>query len=82
MTAIDANVVVRYLTGDDPDQSARAQALIDGRAVLVPVTVVPETGWVLQSAYGFPASDTIRALRSFGGLATVTVEDGDGRHRA
>jgi predicted nucleic acid-binding protein len=75
MIAIDTNVVVRYLTGDDPDQSYRARALIDGQTVFVPVTVVLETAWVLRSAYGFPAADTIRALRSFGGLTTVTIED-------
>lgn len=77
MRAIDTNVVVRYLTGDHPDQSPRAKALIDGQAVFVPVTVLLETEWVLRSAYGYARAEVIQALRAFGGLPTVTLEDAD-----
>lgn len=77
MLAIDANVVVRYLTGDHPEQSARARATVDAAPVFVPVTVVLETEWVLRSAYGYDRTDVIRALRAFGGLPTVSVEDAD-----
>ena len=76
MIAIDTNVIVRYLTGDHPTQSARARALIDGESVFVPVTVLLEVEWVLRSAYGYQATDAVRALRAFAGLPTVTVEDG------
>lgn len=75
MRAIDTNVVVRYLTGDDPDQSARARLLIDGEAVFVCTTVLLETEWVLRSAYGFGPAQVAGALRAFAGLATVTVEE-------
>jgi predicted nucleic acid-binding protein len=75
MIAVDTNVVVRYLTGDHPDQSPRARALIDANPVFVTVTVILETEWVLRSAYGFPPRAVIDALRAFGGLPTVTVED-------
>ena len=77
MIAIDTNVVVRYLTGDHPEQSPRARALIDGQAVFVPVTVLLETEWVLRSAYGLAKGDVLTALRAFGGLPTVTVEDAE-----
>ena len=73
MQAIDANVVVRYLTGDHPEQSPRARALVDSGPVFVPVTVVLEVAWVLRSAYGFRAAEVTRALRAFGGLPTVTI---------
>lgn len=73
MRAIDTNVVVRYLTGDHPEQSARARAVIDAGAVFVPVTVVLEVEWVLRIAYGFRAPEVARALRAFGGLPTVTI---------
>jgi predicted nucleic acid-binding protein len=53
MLAIDTNVVVRYLTGDDPDQAAKARRIVDGEAVLVTTTVLLETEWVLRGAYGF-----------------------------
>lgn len=76
MLAIDTNLVVRYLTGDHPKQSPRARALIDGEAVFVPVTVMLEVEWVLRSAYGYRPAQIARAMRSFAGLPTVTVEDG------
>ena len=57
MLAIDTNLVVRYLTGDHPRQSARARALIDGEPVFVAFTVMLEVDWVLRSAYGFAHTD-------------------------
>lgn len=75
MLAIDTNVIVRYLTGDHPEQSERAKALIDGRPVFVATTVLLETEWVLRSTYGFAASDIVKALVGFVGLPTVTLED-------
>lgn len=74
MIAIDTNIVVRYLTGDHREQSARARALIDEYAVFVPITVVLEVEWVLRSAYGFRSAEVVRALRAFGGLPTVTID--------
>lgn len=75
MLAIDTNLVVRYLTNDHPRQSPRARALIDGQAVFVAVTVMLEVDWVLRSAYGYRLADIARAMRSFAGLPTVSVED-------
>lgn len=75
MIAIDTNIVVRYLTGDHPEQSARARAIMEGQLVFVPVTVALETEWVLRSAYHFKPADVARALRAFGGLPQVTIED-------
>jgi predicted nucleic-acid-binding protein len=75
MVAIDTNIVVRYLTGDHPEQSGRAKEIVDGQPVFVPMTVVLETEWVLRSAYGFRPRDVAGALRAFGGLPQVTIED-------
>ena len=75
MIAIDTNIVVRYLTGDHPEQSRRAREIVDGQPVFVPVTVVLETEWVLRSAYGYKPADVARALRAFGGLPQVTIDD-------
>lgn len=77
MLAIDTNVVVRYLTGDHPEQAARAREIVDGAPVFVPVTVILETEWVLRSAYGLRPGEVSRALRAFGGLPTVTFDDSD-----
>lgn len=75
MVAIDTNVVVRFLTGDHPEQSPRAREIVEGQPTFVPVTVVLETEWVLRSAYGYKPAEVARALRAFGGLPGVTIED-------
>jgi len=74
MRAVDTNLVVRYLTRDDPEQSPRARALINGGPVFMPVTVVLETEWVLRSSSRLPRAARAEALRSFVGLPTVTVD--------
>lgn len=74
MLAIDTNVVVRYLTGDDPDQAARARTLVDNSQVFAGDTVILECDWVLRSAYGYGARQVADALRRFAGLPTVTLE--------
>ena len=48
MIGIDTSLVVRYVIGDDPEQSRRARTIIDGQQVFVPVTVVLEVEWVLR----------------------------------
>jgi predicted nucleic acid-binding protein len=82
MLAIDTNVLIRYLTGDDPRQTAKARALIEGSDVFVPVTVLLETDWVLRSVYGFGANDVAAALTAFGGLERVTFEDPEAAAKA
>lgn len=77
MLAIDTNLLVRYLTGDDPKQSSRARALIDGNDIFVSATVLLESEWILRSVYGFTAHDVAAALTAFAGLPRVTTEDPD-----
>ena len=75
MLAIDTNLIVRYLTGDHPDQSARAKALIDSEDIFVCTTVLLETEWVLRGVYNYAAPQLAKALRAFAGLPRVTIED-------
>src|SRR6266849_3488879 len=75
MLAVDTNVVVRYLTGDEAEQFAKAKALIDSEDVFVCTTVLLETEWVLRSVYGYRPAQLARALRAFAGLSRVTLED-------
>ena len=74
MRALDTNIIVRYLTGDEPGQAARAKAVIDAGDVFVGTTVLLESEWVLRSAYGFSAKDVAAALRAFAGLPGVSVD--------
>ena len=75
MLAIDTNLIVRYLVGDEPAQAARARRLIDNNAIFVCTTVLLETEWVLRSVYGFSAVQCAKALTDFAGLPRVTLED-------
>ena len=74
MRAVDTNVVVRYLTGDDPGQAARARAVIDAGNVFVSTTVLLESEWVLRSVYGLSRTEVAAALRAFAGLPDLSVE--------
>ena len=75
MRAVDTNVVVRYLTGDHPEEAARAKAAIDVGYVIVSTTVMLETEWVLRSVYGLAGKEVAAALRAFAGLPDVSVEN-------
>jgi predicted nucleic-acid-binding protein len=75
MRAIDTNVVVRFLTGDDAKQAAKARALVAEGDIFVATSVLLESEWVLRSAYGFDAKSVAGALRDFAGLPGVTLED-------
>ncbi len=74
MRAIDTNIVIRYLTGDHPEQSAKARAVVEAGDVFIAATVMLEADWVLRSVYGFSRKDTAAALRAFAGLPGVKVE--------
>ncbi|WP_158742918.1 type II toxin-antitoxin system VapC family toxin [Acidisphaera sp. L21] len=75
MRAVDTNIVVRYLTGDDPKQADKARALIGSEPVFIPRTVMLETEWVLRGVYELPPGQIIPALRALAGLRGVSVED-------
>ncbi|HXN47353.1 MAG TPA: type II toxin-antitoxin system VapC family toxin [Bryobacteraceae bacterium] len=75
MTAVDTNVVVRLLTGDDAKQAAAARALFAAEPIWIAKTVLLETGWVLRSLYGFDTGAIRDALRGLLGLENVRVED-------
>ena len=75
MRAIDANIVVRYLTGDDPGQAAEAKTVVEAGNTFVGTTVLLETEWILRSVYGFLPREVAAALRAFSGLPGVSVEN-------
>ena len=75
MLAVDTNLIVRYLTGDHPRQSAKARAVIDGADIFVSTTVLLETEWVLRSVYSYDSAQVCAALRAFAGLPRVALED-------
>jgi len=74
MTALDTNVLVRVLTDDDPAQVRAARNLLStDESFLVPITVLLETGWVLEALYGLAPGVVANGLRRFLGLPNVEV---------
>jgi predicted nucleic acid-binding protein len=52
MAALDTNVVIRLLVGDDPRQTSAAQALVAGELCHIAPSVLMECEWVLRGSYG------------------------------
>ena len=75
MIAVDTNVVVRLLTGDDVKQAAAARSLFASGTIWIGKTVLLETGWVLRSLYGFEEDEIRDAFTKLLGLKNVQVED-------
>ena len=74
MRAIDADVLVRFLVADDPDQALRARKIVAAERLFVPVTVLLETDWVLRSAYRFAPMLVTDTLRRLVGLPNIVVQ--------
>ena len=73
--AVDTNVVVRLLVQDDDEQHEAARRLFNNRTISkrISETVLIETSWVLQSAYGQSDRDICRGLQLLAGLPSVNV---------
>ena len=78
MIALDTNVLVRFLTRDDPEQWAAADALMAGLSAAAPGficrEVMVELVWVLERAYDLPREDIARAVGGFLEAPEVRVE--------
>lgn len=81
MIALDTNVVVRFLTQDDPVQSAQASALFASLTAEEPAyigrEVMVELVWVLERAYRLPRHDIAAALDGLLASLEVVVESAD-----
>ncbi len=75
MTAVDTNVVIRFLTDDDPRHAAAARSLFAAGPVFIGKTVLLETNWVLRSLYGFDETAIREAFTKLLGLKEVHTED-------
>jgi len=69
MNALDTNVLIRFLVADDEKQANRVrllfkQAEADQQKLYVPVLVVLEMLWVLESVYKIPRHQILDALQN------------------
>ena len=76
MRALDTNVVVRFLMGDDEQQAAIAADVL-ATPCLVSNTVLLETGWLLSSRFGIKRIALARLLRELMALPRLSVIDPD-----
>jgi predicted nucleic-acid-binding protein len=79
---IDTNVLVRYLTQDEPAQARRASAIIEGTLAkggncYLSVIVLCEIAWVLRGAYGLKKKSILLAVDQILETAGFLVEGRD-----
>ncbi|GJM42337.1 MAG: hypothetical protein DHS20C20_26190 [Ardenticatenaceae bacterium] len=71
----DTNLLVRLLTGDDPQQFQQAKATFAQSNILIPTTIVLETEWVLRYAYKFGTVAIMDAFEALFGLPNITLAE-------
>ncbi|MDP8234946.1 MAG: type II toxin-antitoxin system VapC family toxin [Candidatus Erginobacter occultus] len=79
MIAIDTNVVVRFLVRDDKKQSAAVyrrlkQAERDRERLFIPLLVILETIWVLESAYDRSRGEILEAIEDMRRMSVFEFE--------
>jgi predicted nucleic-acid-binding protein len=79
MIGLDTNILVRYLTQDDPVQSRQVTELIERRLTeeepgFVSVVVIAETVWVLERAYRFSDNDIAAAIERMLQIGVLVVD--------
>jgi predicted nucleic-acid-binding protein len=67
MIGLDTNILVRYLTQDDPIQSPKAREVLERRLTeenpgFVSIVAMVETVWVLERSYGLTTDEIVGAV--------------------
>lgn len=74
-TAIDTNIIVRFLTRNDARQYNTSRKLFETEEIYIPDTVILETEWVLRFAYDFESKEICSAFRKLFGLPNVRLSN-------
>lgn len=83
MPAVDTNVLVRLIVGDDPGQRDRAErALAEDGPFWIPVVTLLETAWVLECYYRLNRTQLAGALRDLTESRDFTVQTAEAVQRA
>ena len=80
MIGLDTNVLVRYLTQDDPKQAERANNLILSQCTIqepgqIALVVLCELVWVLRGAYGYPKALVIETMENLLASRELEIEN-------
>lgn len=76
MRAVDTNVLVRLFVRDDDEQVRAAEAFVANGA-WVPLLVVAETIWVLDSVYDLKPAQIADAIDQLVNHETLTLQDAE-----
>ncbi len=74
-SAVDTNVLVRFLADDGSDQVKPARRLFESERVFISLTVMLETEWVLRSNFGFQRSQIGDAFERVLGLGSAEFQE-------
>lgn len=79
MIGLDTNILIRYLTLDDPAQSAKASEILEHRLTphnpgFVSVVAMVETVWVLDRAYGLTNQEVATAVERLLQVEVLAIE--------
>ena len=81
MIGIDTNILVRYITHDEPGQARAAIKLLESLSTesrgFVSLVVIAELVWVLTSFYSFEKLEIVRVIETLLLSEVLTVERSD-----
>lgn len=86
MIGLDTNVLVRYLTQDEPDQAFLASQFVEGldesEPGFVSLVALVELHWVLRRAYKVSRDDAAAVVRRLLDAREVAVQQSDAVRRS
>ena len=82
MIILDTNVLIRYVTQDDPEQAHQVNQLIGSydsipNSMLIPNEVIIEIVWVLDSCYQRPRDEIYAFLNQIAQVESFSFQDDD-----
>jgi predicted nucleic-acid-binding protein len=80
MIGLHTNILVRYITYDDPIQSAKAREIVEQRLTeekpgFVSIVAIVEIVWVLERAYELTPVEIVRAVERILQTDVLVVQD-------
>jgi len=87
MMGLDTNILVRYITQDDPQQCAKVNALFDKQisqenSAVISKIVLSELTWVLSHAYGYSREQIALVIQQIIITQEFVIEDSESAIKA
>jgi predicted nucleic-acid-binding protein len=80
MIGLDTNILVRFLTQDDPVQSSRARQIIERKLTeqnrgFVSLAAMFETAWVLEKIYKLSDQEVAETIKGILQIETLSIQN-------